>query len=779
MSKDETLRSRIEKALYDGANFTQSNGSSDDDRTSYSDNYSPNNLKSIVLSQEGVILSFFTTSSNQNRLVRRVKFPQNQVTYDELNEGKEVLSFLVGRRVYTSLEEITVISSTGDNPLFSLPPRQIDFIQKNLMQRLLRLKNVIVVKPIATSLEEFEDYYKQDLSKGLLSDNSDFEGNNGGAKVVPIQPEWYNSINLRPAYYKIDESDTDLYKKLYAERDYQVALAKGDNPDGLDGDVEDAQESISAGGTDELDSDTIDTLDLIGKYAKLQQVLSNRSSSASDSYDFKTSTVTKAVQAKTAFQLLGLTNYFNEDFLTNNPQYTDIVKYVNSLKSDNSTEIEPADAAKIAENLYNNLVFFNLKLIYSSDNSSSSNDSNDSDKSDKVGLALSIFLKKILKTDKFADLRNYLSQGGFYLSDKALMNLTNLLAPNSKQFRQLATTNSKVSLEDTLLTELKAVPTDKDFDKSLYEYISDLTQIEQGLQTKDDPTMMSDLIVLHDYFLTKNPTEGISFYNHSLAGSSTSKGYMDSAQVVEDLKALTASTDQHEENQVPKTLKPSTSNGSNLIRPGEDYKPDEFEINPSNKYGLLDDNPDLIIPIDKDEELIDDKKNQEDYEEEQGREADADNEDMNKHASDKNNKADDSVNKYTYWLNRLSTVLTEPRLNMAVQSGGTFIEPMVSDLQEIILDNEPETLDADMTELLISTEMGYLANSTDDNLDIYLDMKQPYFETIKTVEPLNSRDMSLPNGFDYYYNLHGTSVKPKDTYMYLQTLYYIMKGRIR
>lgn len=174
--------------------------------------YSPNNLKSIVLSQEGVLLTFFTTvDSNQATTTRYIQFPQNEEAFNEWMTGKELLSFLVGERVYSSIEEIVVIQSTGPNAIYKVPERQINYITEKVIPKMKRLYSFVALYSIDITLKQFLDEKKQVLTDPYqhIYDLPEIVEPRDGIKAL-INEDWWKHTALRPQYYLLDEKDGPL-----------------------------------------------------------------------------------------------------------------------------------------------------------------------------------------------------------------------------------------------------------------------------------------------------------------------------------------------------------------------------------------------------------------------------------------------------------------------------------------------------------------------------------------------------------------------------------------
>lgn len=210
-------------------------------------NYSPNNLKTIVLSQEGAILVYNTTSGSVNSTVTKtITFQQSDAFFDSWNEGKEALSVLVGARVYSAVEEIVIIQSTGYEPLYTLPARQFKYIQNKLAHKLKRLNSVIILPQIPMSLRDFEAQYKSTLTDDFkhLSDLDEFQNGQNNVTALKLnKTTWYKTTSMRPQYYTLDEKEGPLVTVFNRRRKHFTELEESEETDALIDKVSDTTET--------------------------------------------------------------------------------------------------------------------------------------------------------------------------------------------------------------------------------------------------------------------------------------------------------------------------------------------------------------------------------------------------------------------------------------------------------------------------------------------------------------------------------------------------------
>ncbi|PHE64210.1 hypothetical protein COF68_05025 [Bacillus toyonensis] len=174
------------------------------------DKWSPNNIRRLIVSPEGVVFQLFVTEGTfYKNPIGIVPFPFEESTHYALEKGYPITSVLYRDRVFSSVEEVIILPKSPVVP-YSLSSREFSTLQ-NKVSSLKRLANIVVVaEPV--SLKDFVERNIQVLGDRyqLLTENKDaYLGNN---QAVPFVKDWYNHTSLRPQYYSLDEPNKKLHK---------------------------------------------------------------------------------------------------------------------------------------------------------------------------------------------------------------------------------------------------------------------------------------------------------------------------------------------------------------------------------------------------------------------------------------------------------------------------------------------------------------------------------------------------------------------------------------
>ncbi|MGF2715705.1 hypothetical protein ACQUY5_26240 [Bacillus cereus] len=175
------------------------------------DKWSPNNLRRLIISPEGVLFQLFVTEGTfHKKKIDVIPFPINEVSNKALQEGYAISSVLHRNRVFSSVEEVIIIPRSPNVPYYSLSPKEVETLHTK-SSSLKRLANVIIVtKPV--SLRDFIEQNIEALADpySLLKENP--KSKLGNPKIVNYVKDWYKHTSLRPQYYSLDKEDARLYK---------------------------------------------------------------------------------------------------------------------------------------------------------------------------------------------------------------------------------------------------------------------------------------------------------------------------------------------------------------------------------------------------------------------------------------------------------------------------------------------------------------------------------------------------------------------------------------
>ena len=120
------------------------------------DKWSPNNLRRLIVSPEGVLFQLFITEGTfHKKRVDIVPFEVSENTNSALQTGYPITSVLYRNRVFSSVEEVIVIPRS---PLtyYSLNPVEVRRLDSKASS-LKRLANVIII----TDVISFKDFVQK------------------------------------------------------------------------------------------------------------------------------------------------------------------------------------------------------------------------------------------------------------------------------------------------------------------------------------------------------------------------------------------------------------------------------------------------------------------------------------------------------------------------------------------------------------------------------------------------------------------------------------------
>lgn len=204
--------------------------------------WSPNNLRRIFISPDGIILQYFTTSeAHTSRLVQPVVFKDNrrcqECFYDE--KYKPIVSMLVGKRICSCLEEIIYLTrSTSGRQLPESELRLQELVErskvqsnetellKNISDRFVRLRALIFMDLTMQELTSDPEFSKN-IKNGafLFADDDYFRGK--AVKIYDIhENDWWQHTRLRPQYYSLDAEGSPLSSYFNKVREIKQVEAR-------------------------------------------------------------------------------------------------------------------------------------------------------------------------------------------------------------------------------------------------------------------------------------------------------------------------------------------------------------------------------------------------------------------------------------------------------------------------------------------------------------------------------------------------------------------------
>ena len=192
-----------------------------DNFSNYSSDFSPNNIKRLVISPDGAFVEYFISVKNKGKF-DGVKWSANIYTeICKLEDYVPLLNCLSEDRICTSIEEVVIINNSADGR-YCLDSKENDIsdlirnyngssgdIKDTIMNRYKRIHDFVVVNE--TNLNEVIDYIK--------SHNNEFICDNKSLNCVTtiLHEDYYNSYGQSPKYYEYDRVGSPLnnyFKKV-------------------------------------------------------------------------------------------------------------------------------------------------------------------------------------------------------------------------------------------------------------------------------------------------------------------------------------------------------------------------------------------------------------------------------------------------------------------------------------------------------------------------------------------------------------------------------------
>lgn len=229
--------------------------------------WSPNNLRRIIISAEGVILQYHTTSggaknttiSEEVRYINRgsgskmelasrvYKCYETAKVQNQSDEYKSIMGILTGKRICSSIEEIIYLTEpmnvNGVN--ISLPSLELDYgglvgrkrtqglVGKELVNEISkRFKRLYAVTFLKLNLDKFTrlNNFGANSKKPLYHFADDeFYKQYTSQQYYFNKEDWFRHTSLRPQYYSLDEKDGALdrhFTKIKEDMESQLKSAE-------------------------------------------------------------------------------------------------------------------------------------------------------------------------------------------------------------------------------------------------------------------------------------------------------------------------------------------------------------------------------------------------------------------------------------------------------------------------------------------------------------------------------------------------------------------------
>jgi hypothetical protein len=190
-------------------------------------NWSPNNVRRLIIGLDFAIVNYFVTGPKYNKLVeivdfRRVKDKDLESIEHEPQKYKSILSVLTTGRICSSVEEIIFCSQGYPTNLLTADcdTTKLATGNANLENRFTRLRHVSIVD---TDVQTIAKHLENARSAETLLLDVLKENNIPLTAVAMLHEEnWWKGISLRPKYYSMDADILPKYfNKLKATKGSQ------------------------------------------------------------------------------------------------------------------------------------------------------------------------------------------------------------------------------------------------------------------------------------------------------------------------------------------------------------------------------------------------------------------------------------------------------------------------------------------------------------------------------------------------------------------------------
>jgi hypothetical protein len=169
--------------------------------------WSPNNLRRLIISPDGVVFQPFITTGTFFREPLGVVDFSSEEAQRQLEKNPTIVSVLYKDRVFSSIEEVVIIPKSPTK-LVTLQAHEVKALQRKL-NSFKRLAYIIIVKDevdlkefVAKNLQCLRDRYTP-----LAENENAVLGNH---VAISVNKDWYKHTALRPQFYAMDEEGKPL-----------------------------------------------------------------------------------------------------------------------------------------------------------------------------------------------------------------------------------------------------------------------------------------------------------------------------------------------------------------------------------------------------------------------------------------------------------------------------------------------------------------------------------------------------------------------------------------
>lgn len=197
-------------------------------------NWSPNNVRRLIVGFEFAIVQYFRTGSKYPKLVEIVDLRRHseidlQQVMTEPQTYKSILTVLTNGRICSSVEEIIFCTTGYNEMLLKLDSDYTKLASNNasLENRFVRLRHISHVPLSVREMAIIINSAKS--SDDLLLDVLKQEGITSKALLEQHQSDWWRGSSLRPKYYTMDaEVLYSYFEAVRKKKDTQIREDKLD-----------------------------------------------------------------------------------------------------------------------------------------------------------------------------------------------------------------------------------------------------------------------------------------------------------------------------------------------------------------------------------------------------------------------------------------------------------------------------------------------------------------------------------------------------------------------
>lgn len=204
-------------------------------RDTYSQKYSPNNIRRLYISPDGAVVMYHVNVGKGKRSVVSYQ-PELVMQCQQMSDYVPVMYVLSADRVCASIEEVVIC--TGSTSGATLDTRELDFtgliksykgggsdIKQVIMNRYKRLHSFIIC---GGTLTDFINRTEDCIAPYKLLTDSEFVRSTCQAEFFH-KDDWYKSYGSSAKFYAMDMSGSPLNKHFIKVKDYVESHKEAEN----------------------------------------------------------------------------------------------------------------------------------------------------------------------------------------------------------------------------------------------------------------------------------------------------------------------------------------------------------------------------------------------------------------------------------------------------------------------------------------------------------------------------------------------------------------------